>query len=156
MVFPIGLVSGKLGDMRLVEKLEMALRSKGLTQGSFERLAMLSENRISKWKNNQGEPTVRQALRMARLLDLPLDYLADDEVDEEPHRLIDDWERKIRDVIAIIGAEVVYRRLLESLKDVSGDGPSGFGRPIAVVKTTLRGAALAPVASREDPVVGKK
>jgi transcriptional regulator with XRE-family HTH domain len=97
--------------MKMVEKLEAAIRAKGLTQSSFERAAMLSENRISKWKNNQGEPTASQALRMARMLGVSVEYLIDDEVDA-PEPSVSEWERKVWEVVQEIGAELAWKKLV--------------------------------------------
>jgi transcriptional regulator with XRE-family HTH domain len=112
MLFPIGMRSVTLGRMRLVEKLEAVLRARGLTQSSFEKLASLSENRISKWKNDQGEPTVRQALRMARILDVPLDYLADDDLNDLPSATMTERERQVWEVVRTIGPDEAWRRLV--------------------------------------------
>lgn len=70
--------------MKMIEKITLALADRGLTQRGLEQRAGLSENRISKWKDGTGEPTARQALLMARLLGLPLEYLVDDDQEEVP------------------------------------------------------------------------
>jgi len=68
--------------MTSIEKIEKLLAAKGWKQNAFEKAAVLAENRISEWKDGEGEPTLRQALRIARLLQVPLEYLADDSLDE--------------------------------------------------------------------------
>ena len=112
MLFPIGRQIGNLGSMRMVEKLEAALHAKGFTQTSFERLAMLSANRISKWKNDHGEPTARQAMRIARLLGLSVEYLVDDDLNEMAPDSHPEAERKVREAVQELGYAEAYRRLL--------------------------------------------
>lgn len=70
--------------MRMVDKIKAALESKGWTQSAFEKLALLSENKISKWKDDKGRPTAQEALRMARLLEISVEYLIDDDQEEPP------------------------------------------------------------------------
>jgi transcriptional regulator with XRE-family HTH domain len=101
--------------MKMVEKLDLALKEKGWTQTAFERAAMLSENRISKWKNGAGEPTAKQALRMARLLGLPYDFLIDDDQDKPGLLPLSDREKQIWDVVRTIGVDEAWRRLLQPL-----------------------------------------
>ena len=86
-----------------VEKILTLLEQRGWTQGYFESMAGLSANRISKWKNDQGEPTLRQGLRMARLLGVPIEYLADDQADaiEQPPALTADEDAILKLVRAL-------------------------------------------------------
>ena len=99
--------------MTMVEKLSALLRSKGLTQSAFEAKALLSENRISKWKNGTGEPSAKEALRMARILEVPLEYLVDDEEDDPAPYRETQRDRQLREIIRLYGADQVYRRLIE-------------------------------------------
>jgi transcriptional regulator with XRE-family HTH domain len=70
--------------MTMLEKIDLVLRRKGLSQAALERIALLPAGRISKWKDQKGEPTVRQALRIAHALDVPIPWLVDDGMDEPP------------------------------------------------------------------------
>jgi len=65
----------------MIEKIIESLKSKGLTQEALATAAGLSANRISKWKDGQGEPTARQIYRIAKVCGVPVDYLLDDEMD---------------------------------------------------------------------------
>jgi transcriptional regulator with XRE-family HTH domain len=73
-----------IAAMKAAEKIAWLCRERGLTQKRVGELAALPENRISKWLDGQGEPTARQALRLARVLDVPMDWLVDDEADVPP------------------------------------------------------------------------
>jgi transcriptional regulator with XRE-family HTH domain len=68
----------------MIEKIDDLIRQKGLSQAALERSVCLSQNRISKWKDEKGEPTARQALRIARFFNVPVEYLIDDELDAPP------------------------------------------------------------------------
>ena len=68
----------------MIAKLEKLLKEKGWTQAAFEAHCLLAENRISRWRGGLGEPTARQAFRMARELGVPVEYLLDDDLTERP------------------------------------------------------------------------
>jgi transcriptional regulator with XRE-family HTH domain len=68
--------------MKMIDKIVTLAEAKGWDQGEFESLAGLPHGRISKWKADQGEPNARQALRMARLLDVPVEFLVDDSMEQ--------------------------------------------------------------------------
>lgn len=70
--------------MRLIQKIEMSLKKRDMTQVELESRAHLSVNRISKWKSGKGEPTARQALAIAEALRIDLRWLIDDEMVEMP------------------------------------------------------------------------
>lgn len=112
-----------LWGMKMIEKLEILLREKGLTQASLEQRVMLSENRISKWKNGTGEPTGRQALRMARILGVPVEYLLDDEMDELPQAPPESSrEMMVWEFVREIGADEAWKILVGSRR--SGQEPA--------------------------------
>lgn len=105
----------------MIEKIDDLLRKKGMSQAALERSALLSANRISKWKDEKGEPTGRQALRIARLLDVPVEYLLDDDMEEPPalERLSPAEERAVEMVRALgLGVQDVIR----GLSSVAGRG----------------------------------
>lgn len=68
----------------MIEKLSKILSEKGITQQAFEAQAALPKNRISKWKDDQGEPSARQALRISQLLDVDVAWLISDDGPDEP------------------------------------------------------------------------
>ncbi len=70
--------------MKMLDRLERILAAKGIRQGELERSLGLSENRISKWKSGQGEPTARQAWKIARALGVPLEWLVSEDGSLDP------------------------------------------------------------------------
>lgn len=97
----------------MVQKLDSLLKVRGIKQAAFERSVMLSENRISKWKNGQGEPSATEALRMARSLQVPVEWLIDDAQGEPAPTEFGEWERSVIALINALGLErqEVLRRL---------------------------------------------
>jgi transcriptional regulator with XRE-family HTH domain len=105
---------GTIAVMKAAEKIAWLCRERGLTQKRVGELATLPENRISKWLDGQGEPTARQALRLSRVLEIPLDWLIDDEQDvpPPPPDLSIPEQRAVEMVRALrLGKEEVIRRL---------------------------------------------
>jgi transcriptional regulator with XRE-family HTH domain len=105
--------------MRILEKILESARRKGVGQLALERAADLPKNRISKWKDGVGEPTAAQALRIARVLGVPVEYLADDAMDEPP---APDVPQDVLDTIHRLTVDVARNRLL-GLPDL------GIGKP---------------------------
>jgi transcriptional regulator with XRE-family HTH domain len=65
-------------EAMMIDKILMLAEAKGWDQGELESRAGLARGRISKWKADQGEPTASQTLRIARLLNVSMEFLADD------------------------------------------------------------------------------
>lgn len=70
-----------LTTMKMIEKIERLLAARDMTQASLEQLVGLSVNRISKWKSGIGEPTARQALRIAEVFGVSVGWL----ISEDDH-----------------------------------------------------------------------
>ncbi len=124
--------------MTAIQKLIRLIEQRGTTQGEVETAARLPQGRISKWSAGQGEPSLRQGLRLARWFGVSVEWLADDTLDELlPEEVSGDLLRTITAIHALLGAKESVRRLLL----MSGD-PSG-----------LRGVAAGdlPVATGEKP-----
>ena len=102
--------------MKMIDRIGKLLDEKGIDQGELESMAGLSFGRISKWKAGTGEPTAAQALRMARVLNVPLEWLVDDSAGEEiPPPMPYDRISEQRDVLKYLddlGYEEMRRRIL--------------------------------------------
>ncbi len=72
----------------MLDKIDHWLAKRKLTQAALEKGAGLAENRISKWRNaTKLDPRAGEVLRIARFLDVPVEYLLDDEMEEPmPHK----------------------------------------------------------------------
>ncbi len=75
------------GMTRFAEKLTRLLESRDLTQARAARAAGVEPTALGRWlKDGSGrKPTPEQVCRLARFLDVPMEYLVDDSLDE-PHR----------------------------------------------------------------------
>ncbi|MHC5541060.1 helix-turn-helix domain-containing protein [Singulisphaera rosea] len=62
----------------IIDKILSQAEWLGLDQAEVESLAKLPKGRISKWKSDQGEPSARQAFRIAQVLGVTVDWLVDD------------------------------------------------------------------------------
>jgi transcriptional regulator with XRE-family HTH domain len=98
--------------MTMLEKILMLAARNGLDQYEVEHLAALAPKRITKWKDGTGEPTASQALRLARLFKVPVEWLVDDEAAEEPATSRQERPRTIDEAVALIGEREALRRIL--------------------------------------------
>jgi transcriptional regulator with XRE-family HTH domain len=75
-----------ISSMRLDEKLERLARRKGLKQADVARavkgLPGAAKSSVANWFAGLQRPSLEAALRIARLLGVSVDYLADDDLDE--------------------------------------------------------------------------
>jgi transcriptional regulator with XRE-family HTH domain len=101
-----------------VKKLIRLIERRGATQGEVEVAVKLPQGRISKWLGGQGEPSLRQGLRLARWFGVPLEWLADDTLDELPVEGMDGGQfRTIAAISSFLGPHESLRRLLVSPGD---------------------------------------
>lgn len=112
-----------LGNMKMIEKIQKLLHERGWSsQEGFEKSAGLAKNRISKWAGGTGEPTARQAWRMATLLGVSVDYLVRDDLNEPTATvgLSEDERMVLRTMRAVsIDADEVIRLIYSESRDRS-------------------------------------
>ncbi|MFO0891810.1 MAG: helix-turn-helix transcriptional regulator [Isosphaeraceae bacterium] len=92
--------------MELKAKLKHLMGLKGLNGQRLARLSQVSDSEISRILQGKSRPGLDNALRLARALEVSLDYLADDKLDSEPSGPVDvvsDDERKILNLSQKIG-----------------------------------------------------
>jgi transcriptional regulator with XRE-family HTH domain len=105
----------------MIDKISELVTSHGYSLASFEVAARLPTNRLSKWRNGKGEPKARELYRIAKLLDVTMEYLADDLMDRPTPPLTDD-ERMVLRVIRVL-------RTRESMRRLIGTGGEGLSKP---------------------------
>jgi transcriptional regulator with XRE-family HTH domain len=81
--------------MRFDEKLRRLCQRRGLTQAQLMRAVGASKSTMSNWFNGKNKPDLETALKMARFLDVPLEYLADDALEEPPPGLSEEKRRAL-------------------------------------------------------------
>lgn len=102
------------------EKVERLATAKGLRKKQIADVMAVYPTRISDWiAGGTWRPDLNQALRLARLLDVPLEYLADDEMDEIPRPELTDAEIEVLKIVRKMGTAEAEKRLL-NLSTTSG------------------------------------
>jgi transcriptional regulator with XRE-family HTH domain len=125
-----------IGPMSAVEKIAWLCDREGTTQARVEEIAHLSAGRISKWLAGQGEPTARQALKIARHFGVPVEWLADDAQDVPPPVQSED-ERIVLAIYHDLGlsrAEAVRRLSVPVSPTIRGEPAPRHGDPVAGVQ----------------------
>lgn len=87
--------------MELKLKLKHLMAAKGLNGQRLARLSQVSDSEISRILQGKSRPGLDNALRLARALEVPLDYLADDKLESEPQGAIDAYSTDERKVLAL-------------------------------------------------------
>lgn len=67
-----------------IDKIDAALERMGQSRYWLANRIGKHPSRLSQWSNGQGEPDMTLALQIARILDVPLEWLADDEATSPP------------------------------------------------------------------------
>lgn len=82
--------------MRFGQKIRKARRDRGLTQGDIAAESGLVPSAISGIESGERRPYVDQASRIAKALGVSLDWLADDDRDDEPRETTSEDEQILR------------------------------------------------------------
>jgi transcriptional regulator with XRE-family HTH domain len=98
--------------MEINAKIRHLIRSRGMSQAELEVAAALPRNRVAKWMSGQGEPTARQAGRIAGVLGVPVAYLVDDRQDEPPIDATRPELDALLSLVQALGIDEARRRLL--------------------------------------------
>jgi transcriptional regulator with XRE-family HTH domain len=112
--------------MTFGEKVAKLVDRAGITQKDLATSLGLSESRVSEWLHRGTAPKLTVAARLAKILGVPVDYLADDDQDEPPSATRTDQERRILEIAAMLGYEVALARLINAPGAPSGDADAGW------------------------------
>lgn len=69
----------KLPRMKYLERLEQVLDARGITWKEIAKHLQIWPNKISKWKSGQGHPRFDQVVLICKIVDIPLDWLAEED-----------------------------------------------------------------------------
>ena len=97
--------------MDILQKIQRSLAERRMSQAEAERLAGLPTNRITKWKDDRGKVTAAQALRLARVLGKPVEWLIDDEMIDVPPPLITRDEAIVLRIVRQMGVDYAVDKL---------------------------------------------
>ena len=94
-------------DMKLKDKLQILMNRHSLNGQKLARLSQVSDSEISRILQGKSRPGLDNAFRLAKAVNVSLDYLADDSLDmdaSQPADLLSSEERKILNLVQKIGA----------------------------------------------------
>lgn len=116
--------------MDFLEKILKLTEIRGLDQSQVESMAGLPRGRITKWKSDQGEPSAKQALRLAKALDVRLEWLVDDDENWPPtsRQQLSVDDSMISSMVEILGFAEAKRRLLLPPKGDQADVLAALGQ----------------------------
>jgi transcriptional regulator with XRE-family HTH domain len=121
--------------MRFHEKLKRLCGERRLTQADFLReMPEVGKTTMYYWFTGRNKPDLDSALRMAKILNVPLDYLADEELEELPSPEFNDDERLLIEVARTLqgGAREALWRVTNNQTIAKGDwvvvGVGGQGK----------------------------
>ncbi len=102
-------------SMEFGKKLETLRAIRKASQGEVANAAGCTQASVSRWESGSSGPTLPQAIRIARFLSVPLDYLADDSADEPPVELVStpEWIA-VHEIVRELGPKEAMRRLLRA------------------------------------------
>jgi transcriptional regulator with XRE-family HTH domain len=105
-------------DMKLKDKLQILMTRHSLNGQKLARLSQVSDSEISRILQGKSRPGLDNAFRLARAVNVSLDYLADDSLDidaSQPADLLSAEERRILNLVQKIGGSEVLA-ILENVR----------------------------------------
>lgn len=87
-----------IDSMTFDRKVLAACEDREWTASDLARRVGVSKNTTGRWLSGQTRPYEESLVRLARVLDLSLDYLADDALDEPPAPALSEDERTVLEV----------------------------------------------------------
>ena len=104
--------------MKLKDKLQILMTRHSLNGQKLARLSQVSDSEISRILQGKSRPGLDNAFRLARAVNVSLDYLADDSLDidaSQPADLLSAEERRILNLVQKIGGSEVLA-ILENVR----------------------------------------
>lgn len=112
--------------MTTFEKIAGLLESKGLRSADLSRATGISSSRLTQLSQDNGKLRVHELLRIARALDVSMEFLADPEAtDPEPSLTV--GEKAILMFVRSMGEAEAIRRLSVQIFGASGQSSSRTG-----------------------------
>jgi transcriptional regulator with XRE-family HTH domain len=86
----------------------------GFNQQKLARLSGVSDSEVSRILNGKSQPGLENALKLAKAVGVSLDFLADDELDSDPHgdRSLSAWDAELLELAGEIGQRSAAQLLL--------------------------------------------
>jgi transcriptional regulator with XRE-family HTH domain len=144
--------------MKLKDKLQLLMNRHGLNGQKLARLSQVSDSEISRILQGKSRPGLDNAFRLARAVNVSLDYLADDSLDidaSQPADLLSTEERKVLNLVQKIGGSEVLA-ILENVRflgyEVAMSRLIGAKPIIEIDKDSTEHRAPAPIPAA--PILG--
>ncbi len=103
--------------MILKDKLQMLMARYGLNGQKLARLSQVSDSEISRILKGKSRPGLDNAFRLAKSVNVTLDYLADDSLDAEPAQPADHLTPEERRLVTI-AQKIGYSEVLTMLENI--------------------------------------
>jgi transcriptional regulator with XRE-family HTH domain len=103
-------------EMKFPEKLVKLIETRETNQSRLSRQTGISQPAISQMTTGNRRPYMDQSLLLARALNVPLDFLADDTREGDPPLPITDEEKALWLLIRAVGADVAFGILARSIR----------------------------------------
>lgn len=94
------------------EKLDILLADRGVSQSELARRVGVPQPTVNRWINGKGRMYADQAFAVCRALEVAVDWLLDEAVDSPPSPAMTDRERRVAEIVAEIGPDLAWRRLI--------------------------------------------
>lgn len=135
-------VPGYVPDL-VVRKIVSAIESRHISRVAVEAEAGLAQYRIYNWEQRSGTPNVLQAVRIARAIDVPLEYLLDEDqpVLDPPPRLLDRSSVSLVDAARSVG--VTLAQVKQSLVVIKVMASLGLDGDAAIKRLSIEPAEAA-------------
>ncbi len=103
--------------MILKDKLQMLMARHGLNGQKLARLSRVSDSEISRILQGKSRPGLDNAFRLAKAVNVALDYLADDSLDAEPPQPADHLTPEERKLVTT-AQKIGYSEVLTMLENI--------------------------------------
>lgn len=144
-------------DMEFAKKLNKLMDERGVTYLEVARHVGVGTTTVFRWLNQKGKPLrprLDEAARLAELLGVRVDYLADDALDAPPPGL-SPQEELLLDLIRRMGVNEASDRLSLVRTGSAGYSPRATPRPAAGEPPRIKSAGQGSGADRGNPPRGK-
>lgn len=96
--------------MTVGEKIKVLRGKKGLTQKDLADKLFVSFQTISKWENNENEPSISSLRELAKILECSLDFLLnEDEIGEKTEKIEEEKESKVETLVQP-SVQIIHQR----------------------------------------------
>lgn len=145
-------------DMEFAKKLNKLMAERDVTYEEVAKHVGVGTTTVFRWLNQKGKPLrprLDEAARLAELLGVGVDYLADDALDAPPPPGLSPQEELLLDLIRRMGVNEASDRLSLVRTGSAGYSPRATPRPTAGEPPRIKSAGQGAVKGQGSPPRGK-